>query len=123
MTDAETKWSERVKQWKASGQSAKAFAQGRDFKASTLIYWAYRLRKIGEEVGAPLAGEEPAKRPRVRVRPTRSCTPSATKGRPREAGTSSAAMVIAIGSARIEVRPGFDEALLTEIVETLEGAR
>jgi hypothetical protein len=32
-------------------------------------------------------------------------------------------MVIAIGSARIEVRPGFDQALLTEIVETLGGAR
>jgi hypothetical protein len=126
MTETETKWSERVKQWKASGESAKAFAQGREFKPSTLTYWAHRLRKMGRQAGAPLASEEPAKRPPVgmiRLRPTVQCRPSATKQRPDGTGTSSVAMVIAIGWARIEVRPGFDRALFTEIVEALGAAQ
>jgi hypothetical protein len=39
------------------------------------------------------------------------------------AASSRATMVIAIGVARIEVRSGFDQALLTEVVEALGGAR
>jgi hypothetical protein len=38
-------------------------------------------------------------------------------------GESKAAMVIVLGAARIEVRAGFDRALLGELVEVLGGAR
>jgi hypothetical protein len=53
MTETETKWSERVKEWKASGQTAKAFAHGRDFKPSTLTYWAHRVRQMARHPAAP----------------------------------------------------------------------
>src|ERR1700733_1508689 len=40
MTETEAKWSERVREWKASGQTAREFAASRDFKPTTLVYWA-----------------------------------------------------------------------------------
>jgi hypothetical protein len=124
MTETETKWWERVKEWKASGQTAKAFAQGRDFKPSTLTYWAYRVRQIAERP-AWLATKEPATSATpqvrmVRVRPTRMRRASPTQGT--EAGAS-ATVVIAIGAARVEVRSGFDRVLLAQVVEALGGAR
>ena len=39
MTETASKWSERVREWKSSGKTAKEFAVGREFKASTLVYW------------------------------------------------------------------------------------
>jgi hypothetical protein len=122
MTETETKWAERVKEWKASGQTAKAFAHGREFKPSTLTYWAYRLRQVARRPAASAVGDGPATpsitTPRVRmvrVRPTRMRRPSSTP--------ESATMVIAIGAARIEVQSGFDRGLLTAVLETLGGAR
>ena len=120
MTQTEAKWTERVKTWRSSGQTAKAFAQGREFKASTLTYWAYRLRQAGQQSSARVEGSATgsAATGEVRmVRVLRTSEGSAT-GAP-----SSATMVIAIGAARIEVRSGFDRGLLTEVVEALGGAR
>jgi uncharacterized caspase-like protein len=126
MTETESKWAERVKEWKASGQTAKAFAQGRDFKASTLTYWAYRVRRIGGRPVAPATRQEPATglatTPQVRmvrVRPTRVRRKSRTAVGARSTG---ATMVIAIGAARIEVRSDFDRALLAQVVEAIGGA-
>jgi hypothetical protein len=130
MTETETKWSERVKEWKASGQTAKAFAHGRDFKPSTLTYWAHRLRQAAGQSAAPVTFGEPAMRsataPRVRmvrVRPTTVRGSRPTAESTSEVETSSATIVIAVGAARIEVRSGFDRALLTEVIEALGGAR
>jgi hypothetical protein len=70
MTETEAKWSERVKEWKASGQTAKGFAQGRDFKPATLTYWACRLRQIAGRGASPR--EELAKGPATRIRCTKA---------------------------------------------------
>lgn len=85
MTETEKKWAERVKEWKAGGQTAKAFAHGRDFKPSTLTYWAYRLRQVARLPAASAVGDgaatQSATTPRlrmVRVRPTRMRRPSST---------------------------------------------
>jgi hypothetical protein len=126
MTETEAKWCERVKEWKASGQTAKAFAQGRDFKPSTLTYWAYRVRQIAGCPVGPATREEAAtglattsQVRMVRVRPTRMRRGAAAAG----ASTPSATMVIAIGAARVEVRSGFDRALLAQVVEALGGTQ
>jgi hypothetical protein len=81
MTETETKWSERVREWKASGQTAKAFALGREFKPSTLTYWAFRLRRVSAQqptsATAATAAESPMRSGTasqvgvVRVLPTR----------------------------------------------------
>ena len=36
MTETESKWAERVREWKSTGQSAPDYVQGRGFEASTL---------------------------------------------------------------------------------------
>jgi hypothetical protein len=99
-------WSERVRAWRASGQTAPEFAQGRGFEASTLRYWASRLGRDGAA-----AAESPPRRVRLlRVTPA-----------PSRAATEP--VVVSVGAARIEVRAGFDRALLREVVDALGGTR
>jgi hypothetical protein len=107
MTETETKWSERVREWKASGRTAKEYAEGRDFKASTLVYWASCLR-------TGIGGARRAKKREPRVRMVR-VVPSTAR--------SEDAIVVAIGSARVAVRTGFDPALLRQVVNALGGGR
>jgi|WetSurMetagenome_2_1015567.scaffolds.fasta_scaffold1196085_1 hypothetical protein len=38
-------WSKRVAAWKASGQTAKAYAAGRGWKATTLAWWGSNLAR------------------------------------------------------------------------------
>ena len=107
MTETETKWSERVREWKSSGRTAKEFAEGRDFKASTLVYWASCLRKgIG---GAARTKEREPHVRMVRVVPTTVRVEDT--------------IVVAIGAARVAVRTGFDPALLRQVVRALGDAR
>lgn len=103
MTKTEATWAERVRAWRASGQTAWEFAQGRGFEASTLRYWASRLRRDGLDA--------PPKTPRVRllrVTPAPAAAPS---------------LVVAVGAAQIEVRTGFDRALLRDVIDALGGSR
>jgi hypothetical protein len=44
MTGTESKWMERVGDWKRSGQSAKEFAESQPYQPSSLIWWERRLR-------------------------------------------------------------------------------
>jgi len=105
MTDTEKKWQERVLAWKASGKSCEEFAQGQGFAAITLQQWGFRLRKKEREARAE---------PVVLARVIRADVTA-------HAGT--ATMVVDVGGARIEVRPGFDRALLRELVAVLTEAR
>lgn len=104
MTGTQTKWSERVEQWRASGQKATEFAAGRGFQASTLRYWASELRRT------PLEGSEGESRPAgmrmARVVPARSTGPASS-------------LVVTVGAAQVIVRTGFDRGLLREVVEAL----
>lgn len=45
MADARTIWKQRVTSWRASGESAERYAVGRGFAASTLKWWASKLRE------------------------------------------------------------------------------
>lgn len=44
MSDARTIWKQRVASWRASGESAEKFSTGRGYAASTLKWWASKLR-------------------------------------------------------------------------------
>ena len=100
MTETEQTWTERVQEWRSSGLSAPEFVQGRGYEASTLRYWASRLRRVAE--GRPYA-------PRVRMARVK-----VTRG-------PSESLVVAVGVARIEVRPGFDGSLLRDVVAAIGG--
>ena len=99
MTETERKWLDRVREWKAGGLTAEEYAQGRGFEGSTLRVWASRLRQVPKEPPAPSMRM-------ARVRVAHRAPPSST-------------VVLAVGKARIEVRHGFDGALLREVVEAI----
>jgi hypothetical protein len=98
MTETERTWTERVREWKASGLAAPEFVQGRGYQASTLRYWASRLQGVAEGRAWPA---------RVRM------------ARVKVAKASSESLVVLVGAVRIEVRPGFDSALLRDVVDAL----
>jgi hypothetical protein len=111
MTETETKWTELVRGWRASGQTARAFADGKGFKPTTLTYWASVLRRSSRaEPGVASKGE-----PRVRM--VRVVRQAATTRAPEDS------VVVALGAARVVVRKGFDPCLLREVVEALWSIR
>lgn len=105
MTPTAAKWDERVRDWRASGKTADAFAAGREFEPATLRYWASRLKTMA--VAKPTT-------PMARVVRVRS--------RDHHAASSSELEVIA-GGARIVVRHGFDAELLRQVTAALGAPR
>lgn len=108
MTETEGKWAERVRQWRASGQTAAEFAHGKGYEPSTLRYWASMLKRRRAQA-ATVAVSRSAAPVRVRMLRVQAVAPA---GEP---------MVVAIGAARVEVRTGFDRLLLRAIVEAVGG--
>jgi hypothetical protein len=108
VTETESKWAERVGQWRASGKTAREFAAGQGFEASTLRYWASQLNR--RRPGKPVVLSAPAAAV-ARIRMVR------VRRKPRAA--SAEAMVVWIGAACIELRAGFDRGLLREVVDAL----
>ncbi len=97
-TTTRQKWAARVREWRASGQAATAFAAGKGFEAATLRWWASQLGREAPLRIVPVV---------ARVQPA----------------APEASMVVEVGAARVSVRPGFDGALLAQVVRALEGAR
>jgi hypothetical protein len=105
MTETQSKWAERVKAWKASGDTAPVFCDGKGFTPGGLRYWASQLRKIG---GRAQGGE-------VRLaRVVRA---------PRPAPVAETPILIEVGAARLGVRRGFDPEALRAVLELLGGGR
>lgn len=94
----EATWAKRVEAWRASGERADVFAQGKGYEGSTLRWWSSRLGR--------------AERPRfVRLVPKVPVV------------AVDAGMVIEVGHARVRVKAGFDTKLLAEVVAALGGDR
>lgn len=106
MTPTGAKWSERVRDWRASGKTAEEFAAGHEFEPSTLRYWASRLKKTGE-----------ARTPTTMVRVVRRSS------RARRDEAAGGELEVVLGDARIVVRRGFDAELLRQIAAALGASR
>jgi hypothetical protein len=106
MTATEAKWSERVREWKASGKALHEFAAGQGYKASSLGWWAWQLRKRASKRGSAAQGIRMAEV--VRSAPRRK---------------ESLPMVLEVAGARIALERGFDAELLGQVVRTLREAR
>jgi hypothetical protein len=107
MTETQEKWVERTREWRASGQTAREYGQGRGFKASTLRYWASRLSAAeGKAAGAMT----PKARARVRM-----------AGVVAVAKRAAASLTVRVDAALVEVRPSFDRGLLRDVLEALGG--
>lgn len=98
------KWRGRVREWKASGQTFAEFAEGREFTATTLKWWAY---KLGAEAKKATGG---LPTPTITILPVRR-TKAAASG-----------IVLEVGAARLRIERGFDAGLLREVLAALDGA-
>jgi hypothetical protein len=111
MTTTEAKWSARVREWRWSGKTAVEYASASDFKASTLRYWASRLK-----ASTPAKPALSMARVVRRQTPGVADSPSISRGSARE-------VEVRVGDARIVVRPGFDAELLRQVTRALGDAR
>ncbi|WP_438032768.1 IS66 family insertion sequence element accessory protein TnpA [Sorangium sp. So ce204] len=93
----EVMWSERVRAWRESGETAEEFARSRGFAASTLHGWSSRLSRAEPPRFLRLVPKAPA------------VTSSASE------------LVVEVGGARVRVAAGFDAALLADVVRALGG--
>jgi hypothetical protein len=109
MTATQTKWAERVQAWRASGKTAEEYASAFEFQASTLRYWASRLKTASAERPSPM----------VRVVRLASSAPVAEAVNP----DVQSGVEVAVGGARILVRRGFDAELLRQVAAALGSAR
>ena len=105
-------WLERVATWRASGEQAETFSRRGGYAASTLRWWASKLKR---EMAAPPAAAPTVQLARV-VR-----TPPATAS-----GSSSVRTIVLepvdVGM-RIAVEPGADATTLAMVLEVVRGAR
>jgi hypothetical protein len=106
MTPTAAKWDERVRDWRASGKTAEEFAVGQNFEASTLRYWASRLKTEGPSKSAMAMA-------RVVRRESRTVRKDAVGGE----------VEVIVGEARIVVRRGFDAELLRDVTAALGATR
>ena len=90
-------WSDRVRAWRASGETANQFAEGKGFAGSTLRFWATRLK----------AAPAPAM-PRIVQLVTRRAEVASE-------------LLVEVGAARVRVQRSFDHELLIEVVAALSG--
>jgi hypothetical protein len=92
------RWGE-VERWRASGESAAAYANRHGYSRASLANWAAALKRSAAAIAKPRF---------VRL----------------EVATSSAAeLCIEVGEARVRVKPGFNAALLREVITALGSGR
>ena len=129
MTETESKWAGRVAAWRASGQTAPEFCEGKDFKPGGLRYWASQLRK-GKDV-TPTRDERAARVPQAAQPPAvaKEAAPPeqvrlarVVRAR-RPAPAPETAVVIEVGATRLAVRRGFDREVLRAVLDVVGGGR
>jgi transposase-like protein len=100
-TELRKEWAERVAAYKASGQKASAWCVAHDLNPRQLSYW---LRKYKNTDTSAIM---PSQWLSLEVNESRT---SSAKG---------SALLIRVGQATVEVKPGFNPALLSDVVRTL----
>lgn len=97
-------WERRMDAFRASGQSARAWCAAQDIHLHRFWYWARKLR---------------TQRQTESIEPIQWLTVTMNESQ-LEPG---AQLTVRIGHAYIEVKPGFQPALLTQVVEALSHAQ
>lgn len=99
--EVEATWLDRVRRWKASGRTAREFAEMEGVTTSRLHGWASRLRNAGHDISggvdAAASGAEGGAKP----------------------VQSDAVVEVVVAGVVIRVGTDFDEALLRRVVATL----
>jgi len=100
--ELQQEWERRIAEYRASGQSAKEWCAAHNVTPRQLWYWLKKCR-TGDE---PRPAGSPVKWLPVEV------SQAPCLGQENE-------LLIRVGPASIEVRPGFDPALLGEVIKVL----
>jgi hypothetical protein len=111
MTKTEATWANRVQAWRESDKSAEAFVEGQGYRATTLRWYASRLRQ-SQSTRLP-------KRESARAEPTGAVVLARVV---RVTAPARATIAITIGDARLDVSTGFEPALLRAVVACLGAA-
>src|SRR4051812_19916997 len=98
-------WQKRVAQWKKSGLTAEGFAAQEGLNPGTLLWWSSRLRRLA-------AGE--AEVGFARLIPVEEV--------PAQASEPGALDIVLASGRVVRVRPGFDPALLRDVLRVLEAS-
>lgn len=110
------KWADRVREWRESGLTAEAFAEGKDYAASGLRWAASRLREEAKQA--------PGRRHRTGERTAAAKASGAPRFLPVRVRRSPAVesdVVVEVGGARIRVSRGADLAFVGDVVRALQG--
>ena len=118
MSDTQV-WSERVREWRASGQSASAYCAGQPFAESVLRYWWRRLRTSGEVERERGSAKREVRLARVEV--VRPPTVPQPDGR-RSVPSTGSGVAVEVGAMRIAVERAFDPATLAAVLEVVMAA-
>jgi transposase len=114
-------WRDRVKRWKQSGLSARAFAELEGLpRAGALSWWRHRLGQEQQKKKAPV---EDAPLRLVRVDTAEVVASLSDAGRPRSELGVVAPIEVMLGDYRIVVRSGCDLLMLEGVLRAVERAR
>jgi len=99
-TELRKEWAARVAAYKASGQSASAWCEANNLNPRHLWYWLRKYKNI----------ETPAIKPSPWLSVAVSeLKPNSTQG----------TLLVRVGQATVEIKPGFNTALLSDVVRIL----
>jgi hypothetical protein len=116
MTMKAEDWAKLVREWRGSGDSAREFARAHGVTDTALRYWGGRL---GRSTAA--SGARQVERSAGQALSLPALARVVRPGEPWPAKEDGAIMVV-VGNVAVAVRPGFDPALLREVVRTLAEA-
>jgi hypothetical protein len=100
-TELRKEWAARVAAYKASGQSASAWCAANSLKPRQLWYWLRKYKNI----------EKPA------AKPSRWLSVEVSEIEPNNVQGNT--LLVRIGQATLEIKPGFDSAMLSNVVRIL----
>jgi hypothetical protein len=117
MADAR-EWASRVAAWRASGQTSTEFCEGREFTPGGLRHWAHRLGKTRayrrRKPQVEVAG-------RVRLARVERIPAEERSASVYGADICTSSLTVELGSARVTVPTGFDQATLAAVLDVLSG--
>ena len=116
MTSKASKWRVHVEGWRSSGKSASAYSTEHGLKVWSLRYWAKQLLEQDKRDAAQaVPAARSVRLAQVRTRPSQPLAPD------------DGALLLSAGALTLRVAPGFDGALLREVLpvvlDVVEGRR
>jgi hypothetical protein len=113
--DHEKEWAARVAAWRASGQSALKYCEGKPFSVHSLRRWSSELAARRASDGFVVAPKPRERRPRIARAVIRAERPDDTTFTP-PPGTG---VTLAIGGVQVRVERGFDPDVLRSVIDSL----